>query len=201
MKKGKNEIGLTILMPFSISPPMSVSPVAKHWLCSCFIVQAIPAAGSIWAVREQIARNSGVISFFLFDKSSCSRAHVGVEARKLSHGLAAVFLQHCKLPQTALLTPKLPEGWKDSSTSMPWDTALLAQVASSWHWKSCHKIIAWNFHRKNAYWWPSVLISACGETPANYKTALAANTLGKEMGFQHSAIMRALVSQICSIPA
>lgn len=114
MKKGKNEIGLTILMPFSISPSMSVSPVANNWLCSCFIVQAVPAAGSIWAVREQIGTNSGVISFFLFDKSSCSHEHVGLETRKLLCILAAVLLQHHKLPQIALLTPKLPEGWKDS---------------------------------------------------------------------------------------
>lgn len=150
MKKGKNEIGLTILMPFSISPSMSVSPVANNWLCSCFIVQAIPAAGSIWAVREQIGRKSGVISFFLFDKSSCSHEHVGLEARKLLCRLAAVLLQHRKLPQTALLTPKLPEGWKDSSISMPWDTALFAQVVSSCHWKSCHKTAVWNFHRKKS---------------------------------------------------
>lgn len=69
MKKGKNEIGLTILVPFSISPSMSVSPVANDWLCSCFIVQAVPAAGSIWAVREQIGRISGVIFFYFLIKT------------------------------------------------------------------------------------------------------------------------------------
>lgn len=132
-------------MPFSISPSMSVSPVANNWLCSCFIVQAIPAAGSIWAVRGQIGRNNGVISF---DKSSCSCEHAGLEARKLLHGLAAVLLQHCELPQTALLTPKPPEVWKASSISKPWDTGLFAQVVSLWHWKSCHKTVAWNFRRK-----------------------------------------------------
>lgn len=45
------------------------------------------------------------------------------------------------------------------------------------------------------------IILACSKTTTNYKTALAANTLAKEMRFQHSSITIALIPQICSIPA
>lgn len=108
MKKGENEIGLTILMPFSISPSMSVPPVTNNRLCSRVIVQAIPAAGSIWAVREQIGRNSGVISFFLFDKKSCSREHVGLGPRELQCRSAAAL----QAPPAWSAPPKLPKRWK-----------------------------------------------------------------------------------------
>lgn len=42
-----------ILVPFSIPPSMSVSTVANNRLCSCFVVQSIPTAGSIWVERRR----------------------------------------------------------------------------------------------------------------------------------------------------
>lgn len=68
MKKGKDDPyhPLTILVPFSIPPPMSVSTVADNWLCSCFIVQSIPTAGSIWAVRKHKTVKQWSQFFFFF---------------------------------------------------------------------------------------------------------------------------------------
>lgn len=72
-ERGEDEAGLTILVPFPVPPPVPLPPVADHGLCSCLVVQAIPAAGSVGAVTEQMGTITALIPFCLFhtDSHSC----------------------------------------------------------------------------------------------------------------------------------
>lgn len=101
-ERGEDEAGLTILVPFPVPPPVPLPPVADHGLCSCLVVQAIPAAGSVGAVTEQMGTITALIPFSPFphrqsqllvqQPENCSEA------------------EHCKLPRAAGPTPKPPEG-------------------------------------------------------------------------------------------